>query len=76
MKIKFTLLILFLISGFLNSQIINIPDPVFKNKLIEEGVDANNDGEILADHQLDKNTEYRNQERCSPTALPKAGLLY
>lgn len=38
---------LFLLScTFLNAQIVNIPDANFKNALIDEGVDTNNDGEI------------------------------
>lgn len=52
MKIKITLLFLFLSSGFMFSQNINIPDPVFKNRLIEEGVDTNNDGEIQESEAL------------------------
>lgn len=52
MKIKITFLFLFLTSGILFSQIINIPDPVFKAKLIEEGVDTNNDGEIQESEAL------------------------
>ena len=40
-------LFFFLICGFANAQIVNIPDPNFKNALItSNGIDTNNDGEI------------------------------
>lgn len=45
MKNLYTFLLLFT-CGFLNAQIVNIPDANFKNALIEEGVDTNGDGEI------------------------------
>lgn len=42
--------LLFLICLFIANQgfaqIVNIPDPVFKQRLIEEGIDTNEDGEI------------------------------
>ena len=34
------------VGGGLYAQIVNIPDPVFKQRLIDEGVDTNFDGEI------------------------------
>jgi len=52
MKTKILLLFLFFSSEILFSQIINIPDPVFKSKLIEIGVDTNNDGEIEVSEAL------------------------
>ncbi|PHS64805.1 MAG: hypothetical protein COB12_07775 [Flavobacterium sp.] len=52
MKIKITLLVLILFSGVMFSQIINIPDAVFKDMLIAEGVDINNDGEIQESEAL------------------------
>lgn len=45
MKQFYTFLFL-LTCTFLNAQIVNIPDSNFKNALIDEGVDTNNDGEI------------------------------
>lgn len=39
-------LLLILAAGFANAQIVNIPDPVFKARLIFIGVDTNEDGEI------------------------------
>ena len=41
-----TLLILFFTLSTISAQIVNIPDPVFKQRLIDEGVDTNFDGEI------------------------------
>jgi hypothetical protein len=35
-----------LISSIANAQIVNIPNPYFKSRLISNGVDTNNDGEI------------------------------
>jgi len=52
MKNSILLFILLLSSGLLFSQIVNIPDPVFKSRLIEEGVDTNNDGEIQESEAL------------------------
>jgi len=52
MKSKITLLVLILFTGVMTSQIINIPDAVFKNRLIAEGVDINNDGEIQESEAL------------------------
>jgi len=40
------ILLFLLFSTALHSQIVDIPDINFKNALIEEGVDTNNDGEI------------------------------
>ena len=40
---------LFVLIGFVSTaQIVNIPDPLFKNLLITQGVDTNGDGEIQA----------------------------
>ncbi len=39
-------LLLLLVAGFVNAQIVNIPDVNFKNKLIALGVDSNGDGNI------------------------------
>lgn len=52
MKNSISLFIFLLSSGLLFSQIINIPDPIFKSRLIEEGVDTNNDGEIQESEAL------------------------
>ena len=41
-----TLLILFFTLSTISAQIVTIPDPVFKQRLIDEGVDTNFDGEI------------------------------
>ena len=41
-----TLLILFFTISTISAQIVNIPDPIFKARLIMEGVDTNNDEEI------------------------------
>ena len=43
---KITLLLVLFVSGFVNAQIVNIPDTNFKNRLINIGVDTNTDGEI------------------------------
>ncbi len=43
---KTTLLVLLFVAGFVNAQIVNIPDANFKNRLITIGVDTNTDGEI------------------------------
>lgn len=57
-------IILFLLTGtFLQAQIVNIPDSNFKNALIIEGVDTNNDGEIQlseAEMVLNLNVNDRN----------------
>lgn len=45
MKKLYTIVFL-LTASFLNAQIVNIPDANFKNALIENGIDTNNDGEI------------------------------
>ncbi|WP_456439419.1 DUF7619 domain-containing protein [Psychroserpens sp.] len=53
MKNLYTLLITLLFSFTINAQIINIPDANFKNALISEGVDINNNGEIeISEAQL------------------------
>lgn len=44
--VKFTFIINFLMIFFSNAQIVNIPDANFKNRLLELGVDINNDSEI------------------------------
>ena len=46
MKTIIILIILTLYFNISNGQIVNIPDANFKNALIDEGVDTNNDGEI------------------------------
>ncbi len=46
MKSKLSLLLLLLLSGVANAQIVNIPDANFKAKLIALGIDTNTDGEI------------------------------
>lgn len=46
MKITLQLFILLFICSQLHAQIVNIPDPVFKQLLIGNGVDTNHDGEI------------------------------
>lgn len=46
MKSKLLLLLVLLLSGVANAQIVNIPDANFKAKLIALGIDANTDGEI------------------------------
>ncbi len=43
---KCALIINLLMIFFSNAQIVNIPDANFKNRLLELGVDTNNDGEI------------------------------
>ncbi|GHC45204.1 T9SS type A sorting domain-containing protein [Ulvibacter litoralis] len=43
---KKLLLLLVLVTGFANAQIVNIPDANFKAKLISLGIDTNTDGEI------------------------------
>jgi hypothetical protein len=50
-KIYFSLLVLCLF-GFANAQIVNIPDLNFKNRLINIGVDTNNDGDIQVSEAL------------------------
>ena len=60
---QFYTLLFFLTCTFLNAQIVNIPDPNFKNALIDEGVDTNNDGEIQvseAEAVLNLNVNDRN----------------
>lgn len=62
MKKLYTLLLL-LTATFLNAQIVVIPDINFKNALISEGVDTNNDGEIQvgeAEAVLDLNLVFKN----------------
>ena len=49
---KRLLLLLLFITGFLNAQIVNIPDINFKSKLISIGVDTNSDGEIQISEAL------------------------
>lgn len=46
MKISHLFFILFILPLSLMAQIVNIPDPVFKQRLIDEGIDTNNDNEI------------------------------
>src|SRR5690554_6727906 len=48
MKTKLILFAIFILTSFggLHAQIVNIPDPVFKQRLMDEGVDTNDDGEI------------------------------
>ncbi|SRX72318.1 T9SS type A sorting domain-containing protein [Aequorivita antarctica] len=56
-------LLLFNISANSFAQIVNVPDTNFKNALIEEGVDANNDGEIQvseAEAVLNLSVNYKN----------------
>lgn len=43
---KTTLLLVLFVAGFVNAQIVNIPDTNFKNALISLGIDTNTDGEI------------------------------
>lgn len=43
---KKTVLLLFFFTGIINAQIVTIPDPNFKAKLIADGVDTNSDGNI------------------------------
>ncbi|MFC4634313.1 T9SS type A sorting domain-containing protein [Dokdonia ponticola] len=43
---KTTLLLVLFVAGFMNAQIVNIPDANFKDRLITIGVDTNTDGEI------------------------------
>ena len=40
------LFLFFILSFSVTAQIVNIPDPIFKARLIVEGVDTNHDGEI------------------------------
>lgn len=52
MKSKLLLLLALLLAGTVNAQIINIPDANFKAKLIDLGIDTNNDGEIQQSEAL------------------------
>ncbi len=49
---KNIILMLLLVTGITNAQIVDIPDANFKNKLIELGVDTNTDGEIQESEAL------------------------
>ncbi|SRX72375.1 T9SS type A sorting domain-containing protein [Aequorivita antarctica] len=60
---KLYIVIFLLVNTFLHAQIVNIPDINFKNALIEEDVDTNNDGEIQvneAEAVLNLNVSYKN----------------
>ena len=46
MKITLRLFFLLFISSQIHAQIVNIPDLVFKQRLISNGIDTNADGEI------------------------------
>lgn len=45
MKTAFSLLFVFFFCTA-TAQIVNLPDPVFKQRIIDNGVDTNSDGEI------------------------------
>jgi Secretion system C-terminal sorting domain len=49
---KKIVLLLFLFTGIVNAQIVNIPDANFKAKLIDQGYDLNSDGEIQQSEAL------------------------
>lgn len=50
LKIRVAFVLFTLFNGYIaSSQIVNIPDENFKNKLIDLGIDTDNDGEISYD---------------------------
>ncbi|MCZ8196493.1 MAG: T9SS type A sorting domain-containing protein [Flavobacterium sp.] len=52
MKKYYFLIVGFLFFGVANAQVVNIPDTFFKMKLIEIGIDSNNDNEIQVSEAL------------------------
>jgi hypothetical protein len=49
---KKLIILVLLITGFVNAQVVNIPDVNFKNKLIDLGYDTNSDGNIQQSEAL------------------------
>ncbi|WP_396146656.1 T9SS type A sorting domain-containing protein [Flavobacterium sp.] len=49
---KKLIILVLLITGFANAQVVNIPDVNFKNKLIDLGYDTNSDGNIQQSEAL------------------------
>lgn len=76
MRINILIVLLFLNTGLLLSQIITFPDPIFKSKLIDEGVDTNNDGEIQESEALEITNLNVNSAQSESKIINLEGIAY
>ena len=76
MKNCILIILLLLNSELLLSQIITFPDPIFKSKLIEEGVDTNDDGEIQESEALAITTLNVNSSQSETKINNLEGIAY
>ncbi len=76
MKTFFTLLFLFFLSIFSYSQDLYIPDAVFLNKLINQGVDTNGDGIIQLSEALAVTTLNVNSTQSNDKIEDMEGIQY
>jgi len=72
MKALFLISIFF--TGFLNAQIVNIPDANFKAALISSGVDTNGDGEIQVSEALNQTYIDITSESTTPQIISLQGI--